>query len=249
MDTAFCTWVSATGICHGPPELSKRCRSALHEVKAIETAFASYTKKTCIRFQPRKDEVDFLNIVKGYGCYSQVGRTGGKQEISLGRGCLYHEIIVHELMHSLGFWHEHSRDDRDEHIRIRWENILPGMKSQFDKVSSILQDTQGEKYDYRSIMHYDSTAFSRNGRHTIETVEDGFTNINKLYQCPSIRRGNQHRTFPTTTTELVDVVEESCQDHFTDCLHFTQYCQRASFFFVMKTYCPQTCGHCTELDI
>ncbi|KAE9417170.1 hypothetical protein Angca_010266, partial [Angiostrongylus cantonensis] len=247
-----------------------------HEVKAIETAFASYTKKTCIRFQPRKDEVDFLNIVKGYGCYSQVGRTGGKQEISLGRGCLYHEIIVHELMHSLGFWHEHSRDDRDEHIRIRWENILPGMKSQFDKVSSILQDTQGEKYDYRSIMHYDSTAFSRNGRHTIETVEDGFTNvigsstdlseldivkINKLYQCPSIRRGNQHRTFPTTTTELVDVVEEcqftslfssplySCQDHFTDCLHFTQYCQRASFFFVMKTYCPQTCGHCTELDI
>ncbi|VDM53232.1 unnamed protein product [Angiostrongylus costaricensis] len=258
----------------------------LHEVKAIETAFASYTKKTCIRFQPRKDEVDFLNIVKGYGCYSQVGRTGGKQEISLGRGCLHHEIIVHELMHSLGFWHEHSRDDRDEHIRIRWENILPGMESQFDKVSAFLQDTQGEKYDYRSIMHYDSTAFSRNGRHTIET-------INKLYQCPSISHGNQQRTWSTTTTELVDIVEEfklaqdgtyspslrdkkatccsqdlynlvyilhlstsslsvlhiaACQDHFTDCLHFTQYCQRASFFFVMKTYCPQTCGHCMELD-
>ncbi|KIH53543.1 astacin, partial [Ancylostoma duodenale] len=110
-------------------------------------------------------------------CYSQVGRTGGKQEISLGRGCLFHEIIVHELMHSVGFWHEHSRADRDEHIHIRWDNILPGMKSQFDKISASLQDTQGERYDYRSIMHYDSTAFSRNGRNTIETVQEGFTDV------------------------------------------------------------------------
>ncbi|KAK6031702.1 astacin, partial [Ostertagia ostertagi] len=80
-----------------------------HEVKIIEKAFASYRKSTCIRFQSRNGEQDYLNIVKGFGCYSQVGRTGGKQEISLGRGCLFHEIIVHELMHSVGFWHEHSR--------------------------------------------------------------------------------------------------------------------------------------------
>lgn len=26
-------------------------------------------------------------------------------------------------------------------------------------------------------MHYDSTAFSRNGRHTIETVVDGYTDV------------------------------------------------------------------------
>lgn len=51
------------------------------------------------------------------------------------------------------------------------------MKSQFDKISAALQDLQGEKYDYRSIMHYDSTAFSRNGKNTIETVEDGFTDV------------------------------------------------------------------------
>ena len=88
-----------------------------------------------------------------FRCYSQVGRTGSKQEISLGRGCLFHEIIVHELMHSVGFWHEHSRagriekamgkmenvTDRDSHIRIVWDNILPGMKSQFDKISAALQ--------------------------------------------------------------------------------------------------------------
>lgn len=39
--------------------------------------------------------------------------------------------------------------DRDDYIKIRWENILPGMRSQFDKISAALQDLQGEKYDYR----------------------------------------------------------------------------------------------------
>ena len=67
--------------------------------------------------------------------------------------------------------------DRDDHIRIKWENILPGMKSQFDIISGALQDTLGENYDYRSIMHYDSTAFSRNGQNTIETMIDGFTGV------------------------------------------------------------------------
>lgn len=51
------------------------------------------------------------------------------------------------------------------------------MKSQFDIISGALQDTLGENYDYRSIMHYDSTAFSRNGQNTIETMVDGFTGI------------------------------------------------------------------------
>ncbi|KAK6750078.1 hypothetical protein RB195_002208 [Necator americanus] len=232
-----------------------------HEVKLLEKAFASYHKNTCIRFQPRNDEEDYLNIVKGFGCYSQVGRTGGKQEISLGRGCLFHEIIVHELMHSVGFWHEHSRADRDEHIHIRWDNILPGMRSQFDKISASLQDTQGEKYDYRSIMHYDSTAFSRNGRNTIEPVQEGFTEvigsatdlshldivkINKLYQCASKRKEKPKSSLENAQSVLTS--KEKCQDHFVDCPHFSQYCQRASFFFVMKSYCPLTCGHCKLLE-
>ncbi|CAJ0953369.1 unnamed protein product, partial [Mesorhabditis belari] len=239
-----------------------------NEARTIERAFNSYHRSTCIRFQPRDQETDYLNIVKGYGCYSQVGRTGGKQEISLGRGCLFHEIIVHELMHSVGFWHEHSRADRDDHIRIVWENILPGMKSQFDKVAASLQDLQGEKYDYLSIMHYDSTAFSRNGKNTIETVEEGFTEligsandlskndiikINKLYECEAptqSRKAQKTVVKPPIRGRIrpkIDVVEngsEKCIDHFVDCPHFSQYCKRASFFFVMKSYCPFTCNHC-----
>ncbi|CAI4228413.1 unnamed protein product [Auanema sp. JU1783] len=246
-----------------PYEMDSAFSSA--EVRTIEKAFASYKKSTCIRFQKRTDETDYLNIVKGYGCYSQVGRTGGKQEISLGRGCLFHEIIVHELMHSVGFWHEHSRADREDHIKIKWENILPGMKSQFDKISVALQDLQGEKYDYRSIMHYDSTAFSRNGKNTIETVEEGFTDvigsatdlspldivkINKLYQCKPRRKEKSRSSTTERPRERASKEKpngdnsEKCIDHFVDCPHFAQYCKRASFFFVMKSYCPFTCKHC-----
>ena len=36
------------------------------------------------------------------------------------------------MMHSLGFYHEHSRSDRDMYINIMWENIRPEYYSQFD---------------------------------------------------------------------------------------------------------------------
>ena len=61
-------------------------------------------------------------------CFSSIGRSGGMQVVSLGPSCLQRGpgIILHELMHVLGFWHEHSRADRDRYIRVNWNEILPG---------------------------------------------------------------------------------------------------------------------------
>nr|CAD7570680.1 unnamed protein product [Timema californicum] len=57
---------------------------------------------------------------------SAVGRQGGSQQVSLGPGCLYKGIIVHELMHAVGFWHEQSRGDRDHFVTVLWDNIQRG---------------------------------------------------------------------------------------------------------------------------
>lgn len=60
-------------------------------------------------------------------CYSYVGRRGGKQVVSLARrGCLYHGTVQHELLHALGFNHEQTRSDRDNHIRVLLQNVQSG---------------------------------------------------------------------------------------------------------------------------
>lgn len=58
-------------------------------------------------------------------CWSPVGRVGeGEQRLSLGERCWYSGIVIHELAHSIGFWHEMNRPDRDSWIYIHWNNIL-----------------------------------------------------------------------------------------------------------------------------
>ena len=46
--------------------------------------------------------------------------------MSLGPECLQTSIVLHELLHALGFWHEQSRPDRDQYVEIFWENIKQG---------------------------------------------------------------------------------------------------------------------------
>ena len=47
--------------------------------------------------------------------------------------CLMSGIVMHELMHAAGFWHEQSRADRDDYITINWANIQAGMEFNFLK--------------------------------------------------------------------------------------------------------------------
>ncbi|CAD6185018.1 unnamed protein product [Caenorhabditis auriculariae] len=178
----------------------------------IAEAIEEYRKKTCIDFSPKSaGDLDYIHIVPDDGCYSLVGRIGGKQPVSLGDGCIQKGIIIHELMHAVGFFHEQSRADRDDYVTINWSNVEAGLQDQFDKYSLNMIDHLGTNYDYGSVMHYAPTAFSKNGKPTIEPKEKGaeigqrvgfsetdLYKINMLYNCPQ----HSSTVSPITTTTI-----------------------------------------------
>lgn len=102
-------------------------------------------------------------------------------------------------MHTVGFFHEQSRYDRDQYIDIVWANVVNGADDQFEKYGMNVIDQLSEPYDYSSIMHYGQYAFSANGKRTIVARKSGsqkmgqriqfseidLRKINRLYQCSS----------------------------------------------------------------
>jgi hypothetical protein len=110
-------------------------------------------------------------------------KTSGSQDLSIGLpGCASQGVVIHELLHAVGFAHEQTRPDRDQFVNIQWGNIQSGTEGNFQAYSSSQVNTLGRGYDtgkssllaaqtnlYHSgsIMHYRWDAFSKNGQPTI----------------------------------------------------------------------------------
>nr|XP_022286290.1 zinc metalloproteinase nas-13-like [Crassostrea virginica] len=131
----------------------------------IKVAMRELEKYTCLRFQERTTETDYVDFIDAQGCWSRLGKQGGRQELSLdSNGCRFKGLYLHEIGHAVGLIHEQNRPDRDEFIRVITQNIQPGLQSQFEKYPDNYIDTYRVQYDFPSVMHYGVTAFSRDGR-------------------------------------------------------------------------------------
>ncbi|XP_077547294.1 astacin-like metalloprotease toxin 5 [Haemaphysalis longicornis] len=128
--------------------------------KMIREAMDEIQKRTCLRFVARTAQFDYVTIYRGSGCYSAIGRQRGVQPVSLGSGCLYKGTVVHELLHAAGFYHEHSRSDRDQYIDVYTENAQPDSVKQFEKLEP-WQNRLLSPFDRDSVMLYGSHAFAR----------------------------------------------------------------------------------------
>jgi len=93
--------------------------------------------KSCVKFvriYPNEDgelpKNDWVNITGNQdGCFSDLGRSMlGPSNLNLNVDNCFYTLghAIHEMLHTLGVYHEHMRPDRDNYIMIMWENIRKG---------------------------------------------------------------------------------------------------------------------------
>uniref|UniRef100_A0A3B1JQW0 Uncharacterized protein n=1 Tax=Astyanax mexicanus TaxID=7994 RepID=A0A3B1JQW0_ASTMX len=167
-----CFWKkSSTGLVQVPFTVSA----------VIAGAMATFHSKTCIRF----------SSLSPLRCYSPLGRTGGKQVVSLTRA-----------EPRSGFYHEHTRSDRGPLPCLNWPGTSTlQCSTNLQQVETPIQFSTHRTgyYSGRDLLIYGKAAFPINGLNTITPIPDhqsqigdsrfwtwpiiDIQRINTLYNC------------------------------------------------------------------
>ncbi|WP_276483718.1 M12 family metallopeptidase [Paraflavitalea pollutisoli] len=128
--------------------------------KTVLKALESMQQQTHLRFRPRTTEADYIKLEMYLddpliGGLSAVGRQGGEQLLFLNKN-QPEAVVIHEMLHALGFWHEQSRSDRNTYVRVNTDKVAKGYEDNFQMEPGLALGA----YDYQSIMHYPADAFA-----------------------------------------------------------------------------------------
>lgn len=131
-------------------------------VTNITDAINYMNANTNVQFIPRTSEADYVDFVEiPMGFSSSVGRQGGRQTINLQNNPPWGKVL-HEMTHAIGYYHEHTRSDRDEFISVTPASML-------SNINFIIQNDsyETENYDFESIMHYPLSGSVNGGSFTL----------------------------------------------------------------------------------
>lgn len=155
-----------------------------NHIPDINAMIAEYEARTPLRFVNRTNEYHHVEFTSSpINNYGQIGRQwwgATKVGISptMAAGPTAQTVIVHEIGHSVGLFHEHTRKDRNSFVTINWPCVNPlGYGNFFQRTDPASVDL--EIYDTASVMHYFPTAFSIDGTCTTITVQDGVPPISR----------------------------------------------------------------------
>ncbi|XP_063870776.1 low choriolytic enzyme-like [Scylla paramamosain] len=155
-------WPNATV----PVEVSEGVLNSSH-VHDIHAAMHYLNSLTCLKFVNATQQQYRVVVESSTGCGSLVGHVGvGEyQKLLLGASCFLQKgIVLHELLHVAGLFHEHTRPDRDQYVRVVWTNIRKDKHKNFVVPSWMRKSPDlvnlGLPYDFGSLLHYGLKVFT-----------------------------------------------------------------------------------------
>ena len=159
-----------------------------NQQKLVSDALNSLNDSIEVCYVMRTTQEDYVRIrnvkpeIPDAAGNADIGRQGGEQFVNL-TDSVTRENIMHELLHSAGFYHEQCRDDRDKWVHILEDNIIAEAEHNFQIEPG---DAQGP-YDYCSIMHYPSDAFGKMDAagNRLTTIKCKNTTNGAVVDCPN----------------------------------------------------------------
>lgn len=136
-------------------------QTAMQEWENVSSIdFIQCTNNQCLPPQGQPF-INCLHIQDSTRNSSRVGMTGGTQVVNI-FNWNSRFIIVHELGHALGYWHEHQRADRNQYLQIHQGNI-DSARCDTDCFTTNFDPGTPNNYglfDFDSVMHYGECAFA-----------------------------------------------------------------------------------------
>jgi len=162
-----------------------------------------YDNYTCIKWIPKTEEhKDYVTFTQDNGPAagsSHVGFFTDPSYLIVNFNYKNKGLVAHEMMHRIGFKHEHQRSDRDDHMDMYYHHMLRA-SDELNTPGSI-DPIKPLPYDYRSAVQYPSWMVGQGTpahRYYMRAKDpclyvgqdEGYTKMdfmkmNKYYNCPA----------------------------------------------------------------